>query len=54
MALEWGSDETEMPVVAATLNKVSDGLKAIYTTAGVAKDTVKRADLILKTYGRPL
>lgn len=52
MALERGySDENEMPVVAATLKKVGDTLKAIYTTAGVAKDTVERADFILKAYG---
>lgn len=52
MALERGfTDENSMPVVAATLKKVGDALRAIYTTAGVAKDTVESADFILKAYG---
>jgi hypothetical protein len=28
-----------------------EGLRAIYTAAGVAKDAVERADFILKAYG---
>lgn len=52
MALERGFvDDNSNPMVAATLKKVRDALRAIYTTAGVAKDTVESAEFILKAYG---
>jgi hypothetical protein len=51
-ALERGhNDEVEMPLVGATLKKVSEGLSKIYEKAGVAKDATETADFLLRAYG---
>lgn len=44
-------DDQSMPVVEATLKKMSEGLKSIYNHIGVAKDAVEKADFLLKAYG---
>lgn len=52
LALERGFvDDGSMPVVKAMLQKVGEGIKAIYASAGVAKDATDRADFLLKAYG---
>jgi len=52
MALERGfTTEGEMPLVAAVLKKTAQGLRKIYSTAGVAKEVFESGDFILKAYG---